>query len=388
MKKVLIYMREGCLSKTGGPIGYNYALKSKLDELGITNIHYLPGGVVYKPGIGKKIKNKWYGTLLKSVKDFCKVTKLMYGPSKRPPIILDDYDIIHFHSCKHMYEIRNSLSKYKGKVVLTSHSPRVSYQELIGMLTSWEQKHMHWYYKKMIRFDEFAFDRADYIIFPCPEAEEPYYNTWPYFKVIKEKKAQNFRYLLTGTYQCKAKIEKSEILKRYNIPENSFVISYVGRHNEVKGFDNLKSLGEKILPQFDNVYFLIAGEESPIKGLVHPRWIEIGWTNDPHSIIAASDLFILPNKETYFDLIMIEVLSLGRIVLASNTGGNKYFKKYRHRGVMCYDNLDEAVSLIKKIMTLSKDEISNIEKCNKELFEEELNLDTFAKGYIKLIDNL
>ena len=240
----------------------------------------------------------------------------------------------------------------------------------------------------MLKFDKFAFDRADYIIFPCPEAEEPYYNTWPYFKEIKEKKSLNFRYLLTGTYQCKAHIEKSEILKRYNIPEDSFVISYVGRHNEVKGFDNLKCIGKKILNLYDNVFFLIAGEEYPIKGLVHPHWIEIGWTNDPHSIIAASDLFILPNKETYFDLIMIEVLSLGKIVVASNTGGNKYFKKHLSGGVMCYDNLDEAVSLIKNVLTLSKDEKSNIENNNKVFFEKELNLDTFANGYIKLIDNL
>ena len=43
------------------------------------------------------------------------------------------------------------------------------------------------------------------------------------------------------------------------------------------------------------------------------------WTNDPHSLINASDMFILPNKETYFDLIMLEVLSMGKIVLATNT---------------------------------------------------------------------
>ena len=90
------------------------------------------------------------------------------------------------------------------------------------------------------------------------------------------------------------KVNREDFRKKYGIPDNAFVISYAGRHNEIKGYADLKRLGEKLLAD-KNVYFLIAGKEEPMTGLKNDHWIEVGWTNDPHSLIAASDVFVLPN---------------------------------------------------------------------------------------------
>ena len=65
-------------------------------------------------------------------------------------------------------------------------------------------------------------------------------------------------------------------------------------------------MGEKLFNN-QNTYFLIAGKEEPMKGLDNSHWIEVGWTNDPHSLIAASDVFVLPNHETYFDLVFLSM---------------------------------------------------------------------------------
>lgn len=388
MKKVLIYLQEGCLAKTGGPIGYNYALKTQLDKAGVTNIDYLPGGHPFVPGIGRKIKNTWYGKILKNISDFILQTKLLYGPSKKPIVDINEYDVIHFHGCAYMYAIRKSLENYKGTVVLTSHSPRVWYLESIGRLTEWAQKHLFWYYKRLERIDKYAFNRADTILFPCPEAEEPYFNTWPEYPKIKKSKNKNFRYLLTGTYKCTAKLSREDVLSKYGIPLDSFVVCYVGRHNEIKGYDKLKEIGRKVLDKIPNAYFLIAGEEYPIKGLDDKRWIEAGWTNDPHSIIAASNLFVLPNKETYFDLVLLEVLSLGKIVVASETGGNKHFVGKLGDGFHSYKTCDEAVKSILKISQMSDETIGKIEIQNAKYFDENLSLDIFGRNYIKFYDDL
>lgn len=137
-----------------------------------------------------------------------------------------------------------------------------------------------------------------------------------------------------------------------------------------------------------NVYVLIAGEEGPLYHLEHERWIEVGWTNDPHSIIAASDVFVLPNKETYFDLIMLEVLSLGKIVVASNTGGNKYFSVFKHGGILIYNSQREAVRLLKKVMALSFEEREYLGGENKKIFFKYFTSEIFANNYIKLINSL
>ena len=63
------------------------------------------------------------------------------------------------------------------------------------------------------------------------------------------------------------------------------------------------------------------------------RWIEVGWTDEPHSLTNASDCLVVPNRQTYFDLVILEGLSLGIPIVTSMTGGNKYFKKEKCGGV-------------------------------------------------------
>lgn len=392
MKKVLIYLNEGDLAPVGGPLGYNFFLKQQLDRLKATNIDFIhkDGG-----GVSDNLNLKLFGmkqgplrTILLILKNFVVKTINLYGPNHRTDIDLSKYDIVHFHTSTQMYAIKDSLKDYKGKVVLTTHSPTLQSQEVYERLTSWEKKYMHWFYKNLVLIDKYAFTRADYIIFPCPEAEEPYYNNWSEYPAIKELKKDAYRYLLTGTQKRHAKLTREQVCQKYNIPTNAFIVSYAGRHNSIKGYDNLKELGEMVIKENDNVYFLIAGKETPLQGLRNDKWIEVGWTDDPHSLIAASDVFVLPNRETYFDLILLEVLSLGTIVLASNTGGNKYFKNINADGVFIYEDLSEAKALLYKIMNMSAEEKDIIKKNNENLFEKYFTLEIFANQYLTLIESL
>ncbi len=283
----------------------------------------------------------------------------------------------------------DNLNKYKGKVLLTSHSPKPLHKEVYDdYLSKIERTIYRDKLKELEKMDLYSFNRADYIIFPCEEAEEPYYNNWSNYKNIKNNKKEMYRYVPTGVIKCKSKRTREDILKNYSIPEDSFVITYVGRHNETKGYDLLKRIGERILIEQKNVYFLIAGKEEPIKGIENDRWIEVGWTNDPHSIISAADLFVLPNKETYFDLILLEVLSLGKVVLASNTGGNKYFDKFEDKGILYFNSEDEALSRIRDIIEFPKEKITELEMKNEKLFDGNFTIEHFTKKYLQIVDEI
>ena len=124
-----------------------------------------------------------------------------------------------------------------------------------------------------------------------------------------------------------------------------------------------------------------------MKGLNHNRWIEVGWTDDPYSIINASDVFLLPNKETYFDLILLEVLSLGKIVIASKTGGNKYFERFKNSGIL-FENCTGAIMEIEKMKNKAVGERQLLENYNKELFKKYFTSSVFSDNYIKLITSL
>ena len=389
MNKVLVYLKEDALENSGGPLGYNYILKEKMKDMGVNNIHYLKVPINYLSKydhMGRGIKGTWYGDSLKMIKDFYKHYMMLYGGGKKSLVDLSEYDIIHFHSTRDLFSAKESLEDYKGKVVLTSHCPIAPYKEELSKLTEWERNHMMWFYKKLEKIDEYAFKRADYLIFPCEEAEEPYFHTWEKYPEIKQEKKHCYKYLLTGTQRRYPKISREEYRYKNGIPQEAKVLSFVGRHNHIKGYDFLKEIGSKLLSEIPNLYILIGGVEDPLKGLNNSRWKEIGWTNDPHSLIAASDLFILPNKETYFDLVLLEVLSLGVIVLASDTGGNRYFKN--QVGVSFYADEEDAINKIVELLSLSYEEKEIRQKDNIALFDKYFNDAVFAQNYVNLMNSL
>lgn len=392
--KILIYFNEKDLKPVGGPSGYlyniykqiiknddyqidflNYEQQSKKKKLCYKIISKLPNGLQRK--IDVYMKHRYAKHILEDV----------FGNKERKTKVdISQYDIIHFNDTLSLYLSQDSLKNFKGKVVLTSHSPKPFHKEIIedNLLKEDYIKYKE-KFDKLDLFDEFAFNRADYIIFPCKDAEEPYYNQWIKYKEIHDSNKEKYRYLLTGTKQCKALISKNDIRKRYNIPEDVFVVSYVGRHNEVKGYKDLKKIGRKILENNKNIYFLIAGKEGPLYKNDDSNWIEVGWTDDPHSIIGASDIFILPNRETYFDLILLEVISLGIPVLASYTGGNKYFENIKDSGIYFFHNIDEAICQIMNFSKIDKNELKEIGYKNKIIFQKSFNEKVFYQNYVEMM---
>ena len=258
--KVLIYMRLSELAPVGGPSGYIYNLKQELDRLPKSNVSFIENGREridkYRDKIESMNKSRVKDVLI-IIKSILKYFLLLYGPRHESLVNLNQYDAVHFHSTLAMYNVRDSLKRYNGKVLLTSHSPTLLSSEVYASRSSFEKKHFAFLYKNLIKMDAYAFERADYIVFPCPEAEEPYYKNWKDYKIIKESKKGKFRYVLTGIKPCTAKLSKIDIRNKFNIPNDAFVVCYVGRHNEIKGYDTLRRIGQKLLAD-PNVYFLVA----------------------------------------------------------------------------------------------------------------------------------
>lgn len=374
-EKVLINFPVDKLAPKGGPAGYLYNLHHGFERIVSANFDFLPaGGSTYE-------QSKLLQKLVPSrIKDFRRARNLLTLPSRDIPAPVDysQYRGVHFHSTEDLYLMRKALDSYKGKVVLTSHSPCVYHEELISRLNPKDAAAHAEELKGLAVIDEYSFKRADYVIFPCPEAEEPYFHTWDGYEAVRDE--TKLRYVPTGIEPVSSRVDRSELRKRYNIPEDAFVVCYVGRHNKIKGYDLLQEASRELLAD-DDIWFLVAGREGPIYGLDHPRWVEVGWTDDPHSIIAAADTFILPNRETFFDLIMLEVLSLGQIVLSSRTGGNKFFEKFGCEGIRLYDEVEELVELVRFVKASTAEERLAWRAASKALYEQEFTVDVFARRY-------
>ena len=380
---VLIYIKESLLQPVGGSAGYLYNLKQGMKKDAKKNsqvkISFLPPDINTKEN-NKLKKNGTIKKLLFRFKNLCKL--LINTKCHVSNLDLNFYDVIHFHDPISMYSVRDSLKNYKGVVLLTCHSPKPFYKEVYeDIYTNLERKILKIFYKQLEKIDIYAFDRANYIVFPCEEAKEPYLN-WNYFNSIPEEK---FKYMLSGIEE--KKITMVNYRKELNLSNEVFLCSYVGRHNEVKGYNNLK---ENIIPRLsENFQMVVCGKEGPLYAPNSKYWHEIGWTNNALSYVKNSNLFILPNNETYFDLVLLEVLASGTLCLISNTGGNRYFKRFENdSGIFFYNTRDEFNERLDEIMSLSSEEIKQLELKNRKIFENYFNEIEFFKRYKTLIKNL
>lgn len=393
MKRVLIWNTYE-LKPTGGPSGYLYNIRRYVKNNGIENIMFL-SDIINLDELKQKKYDFFILKVFKKIFDFFKKSNnlniLLFIKTisskkqyKKINIDLNNFDYIHFHTTYEFTKYLDFLQEkdFTGKTILTTHTPKPTFLEIIE---DWYRLKVDYIPAKMLaslkKIDLIAFEQADLLLFPDPSALEAY-RVWDDFDKIETTK--NFKFIPTGINSVNFREEKSSILKKYNIPNESFIISYVGRHNETKGFDLLKKFGEVILNKYKNIYFLIAGKEQPIQGLDHDRWIEVGWTNDPFSIINACDIFILPNRVTFFDLILLEVMALDKPVMLSNTGGNKCFFD-KHLDLYYFEGSD-----LKSMINTFETKISNKNfnnKLNKRYIDNNLKISHYVKKYLDLLND-
>lgn len=387
--KVLIYVDKKQLRPIGGPAGYLYNLSIGLKKIYNTDIHFLneneskeskntPKSII-KRLIPKKILTK--------VQYVRYIKKALYSDGKEAKINFDDYDAIHFHAVADMYRNRELLKKYKGKIILTSHTPEAPYLEAYDYMKSLNlsDKFIQNSVEKLKEIDRYAFENCTDLIFPCKDATEPYMHTSTFFRENYNEFISKISYLPTGVNRPDS--IQSPVLPS-NIDRNKFMVCYVGRHNKIKGYDLLKKAAKKIQNIDKDIQFLIAGKEEPLHSDASlNNWYEFGWTNNPLGIEKMSNLFVLPNRETYFDLALIEALSVPSILLISNTGGNKYFKRFNSNSINFFES-ENVNDLVNKILYI-KNNYSNYDKNkSREIYEHYFTPEIFAKNYVKTIEKI
>lgn len=214
---------------------------------------------------------------------------------------------------------------------------------------------------------------------------EPLYSTMEGFQKLIENK--DIRFIPSGAKQLTTSLSKEEAKKKYGV-EGKFVVGYVGRHNEVKGYDILQNAAQKVLMKDNNITFLIGGKQGNVfTPLNDKRWIEAGWVN-PADLFRAIDVFVLPNRMTYFDLVLLEVMSMGVPIIASATGGNKSVQRQTGALILYNNSADGLADSILTLSQASAEELENYSKRIQQEYEKNYTPSIFATRYISLINQI
>ncbi|MBF0557741.1 MAG: glycosyltransferase family 4 protein [Nitrospirae bacterium] len=165
--------------------------------------------------------------------------------------------------------------------------------------------------------------------------------------------------------------EKPDIQKHLNIPADAFVISFVGRMQEAKGFHIFLGAAEILLSKYPGLYVLAAGPEPDdarrdksygtscntrmkLRTKYGKRYRE--FPSLPHNELAelfkATDVALLPSFADAQGMVMIESMSSGCITVSSNLGGIKESISHGSTGFLLNkpDNIEESVHLIEEII--------------------------------------
>lgn len=243
------------------------------------------------------------------------ISRLLSARNKFISVGAKDYPWIWFHDAVRLAACRDLIPPSQ-KVILQSHSPQLPSEELEE--SGGSKADVAW-----VRWAEkFAFERANVCVFPN-EYALPIYES-----LITPN--NRIEYVLSGSRQ---------MVPRYTLPldpQNLYFL-YIGRRNSIKGFDLMLDAFKLAYAQDANIRLLVVGGGEPIDS---PGILDIGSSEDPASWLSMCDYIVNANRQSYFDLSLLEALSLGTPVILTATGGHQYFLDKPSPGMTFLDSAD------------------------------------------------
>jgi len=198
--------------------------------------------------------------------------------------------------------------------------------------------------------------------------------------LIHYSKPYNYEVIHNGVYPehydnikpCK------EVIK---IKDNKFLITYVGRLDEVKGYKRLLDVSKQF-PDC-NFLFICGNKHIELQHQINKDYSNvtcINFRDNVNEYLAGTDLYVLPSYAEGLPNTLMEAMSSGLPCIASDVGGVSTLLKTTF-------NTDEV--LVKKIedMINNKDYRLECGKRNREKIIKDFNLHKIKEGWNELLNN-
>jgi glycosyltransferase involved in cell wall biosynthesis len=266
-----------------------------------------------------------------------------------------NFKFIYFHDC-YTFERVKGLIPPGQIVILQSHSPELPSKEQESLNSP----------KELIEFTRSAeinsFRRANIVVFPNPDCL-PLYDS-----LIFDR--SKVRYLLSG---CKSFQTNS----KFPLDPNKINILYIGRRNYIKGFDYLMKSFSRVMNVRADINLLIVGNGDFVDG---NNIFDIGFSSTPYNWVRNVDYVINANRQSYFDLSVLESLSCGaKLILASNFG-HKYFDGVSE-DILCF-NVNDEDSLFNLLISNDIRKSEGYSKANLDLYNSKFTDNHYMERFI------
>ncbi|MBD3196710.1 MAG: glycosyltransferase [Candidatus Lokiarchaeota archaeon] len=170
-------------------------------------------------------------------------------------------------------------------------------------------------------------------------------------------------------------------------------VIFVGRLDHQKGVEYLIRSIPKVLEEYEKVHFLILGNgnlESKLKHLArnleiysHTKFINMIPLRKMPEFYSSADIFCLPSLHEGFPLSIAEALSVGLIIVASDTEGIPEAIKENKNGYLVEPkNIGQLSQKLLKALNLDQDKIKKISQTNKKLAKNRYSWEIIVKRIV------
>jgi glycosyltransferase involved in cell wall biosynthesis len=184
---------------------------------------------------------------------------------------------------------------------------------------------------------------------------------------------------------------RASFRRAWGIPQDAFVVAYVGRLWEQKDPVTLAAVIERCIEL--PVHFLVVGD-GPFYAWLATRFhgrrqvTMTGWLRDPMAMYPAIDVLLLPSLWEGLSMTLIEAMAFGKPLVASNIKGNRECVRDGFNGFLCTPRAPEesiqAIERLRKDRGLYRTMSRNCVAVSKELFDIEVN----ARAVTRLYDEV
>ena len=240
------------------------------------------------------------------------------------------------------------------------------------------------------------FKKADVVICISQEIKDELYSIKMHESKIKfiPNGVDTIKYSLISTK------DKESLRKKLNLPA-SIIVLFIGRLVHRKGVDVLLKAWKRSIVEFPQMYLLVAGsgflqpdsDEEKLKNFVTKEGLEstvsfLGNIENTNEYLQTSNMFVLPSRKEGMPNVLLEAMSCGLSIIATEIGGITDLITHGVNGILVPVNNSEKLS--KEILNLvNNSELSRrIGMEARRTIEGKFSMDKVGGYYLNLYSDL
>jgi len=179
-------------------------------------------------------------------------------------------------------------------------------------------------------------------------------------EICVSKEVKNFTIEKAGIPEYKLEIVENGISDSFldavtshrNKKAHSLVVGTIARLSRQKGIEYLLYAAKRVIEQFSDIAFIIAGK-GPLASQLKELSIELGisdkvkflgFKNNIPELLSVIDIFVLPSLWEGMPNVVLEAMAAGKPVIATDTGGSKDIIRSNVNGVLVEPENSEALA--------------------------------------------